>query len=59
MISASHIFDWLRANVEGLESTKKCEKFASELVKGGFIVQAVSDKFSRETHYAFTDKSKL
>ncbi|KAE9549952.1 hypothetical protein FO519_006831 [Halicephalobus sp. NKZ332] len=39
------------------ESTKKCEKFASELVKGGFIVQVVSDKFSRETHYAFTDKT--
>uniref|UniRef100_A0A7E4VLT6 PDZ domain-containing protein n=1 Tax=Panagrellus redivivus TaxID=6233 RepID=A0A7E4VLT6_PANRE len=56
---SDQMVDWLRSNVQGLEETNRCEKFARELVKEGLITQIVDKSgFSRTTSYAFTEKVK-
>lgn len=45
---------WLKLNVEGLDNLKRCEEYASKLLREGLILQKVdTNSFTRECYYVF------
>lgn len=48
--------DWVHANVDGLNDRREARKYASNLLKAGFIRHTVSKiTFSEQCYYVFGD----
>ncbi|KAF6726443.1 Segment polarity dishevelled-like protein DVL-3 [Oryzias melastigma] len=52
----SDVVDWVHANVDGLNDRREARKYASNLLKAGFIRHTVSKiTFSEQCYYVFGD----
>lgn len=56
--SGSDVVDWLYHHVEGFQDRREARKFASNLLKAGFIRHTVNKiTFSEQCYYIFGDLS--
>lgn len=56
MPAGSDVVDWLHRNVEGFIDRREARKYASNLLKAGFIRHTVNKvTFSEQCYYVFGD----